>query len=142
MEDALRFAAAITGLCFAAVLPVACSRARSVSEGQLLYQENGCGSCHGIAGHGDGLAAAALPAKPTDFRNAAFFKRGAGENEIARTLAEGIPGVESSVSELHDTHHEFLMPKFDHLTLPERRSIALYVISLRAENHPEEGMKK
>ena len=32
---------------------------------------------------------------------------------------------------LHHTHHELLMPKFDHLTKTERRSIALYVISLR-----------
>jgi hypothetical protein len=35
---------------------------------------------------------------------------------------------------LHQTHHELLMPKFDHLTEIQRRSIALYVISLRTSD--------
>jgi len=50
---------------------------------------------------------------------------------IAQTLADGITGAESSIPALHHSHHEFVMPKFDHLTEMERRSIALYVISLR-----------
>ena len=52
---------------------------------------------------------------------------------IAKTLAEGI-AIEHSTPVLHQTHHELLMPKFDHLSETERRSIALYVISLRANN--------
>jgi len=50
---------------------------------------------------------------------------------IAKTLADGITGAETNIPVLHHSHHEFVMPKFDHLTELERRSIALYVISLR-----------
>jgi hypothetical protein len=42
--------------------------------------------------------------------------------------------MEHTTPALHQTHHELLMPKFDHLSENERRSIALYVISLRANN--------
>jgi hypothetical protein len=38
---------------------------------------------------------------------------------------------------LHHTHHELSMPSFAHLTELERRSIALYVISLR--NRPRDN---
>jgi hypothetical protein len=74
--------------------------------------------------------ASRLPATPIDFRNASLFKRGATEDDIAETLLEGISQVHT-IPILHQTHHELLMPKFDHLTKIERRSIALYVISLR-----------
>ena len=75
-----------------------------------------------------------LPASPIDFRNVSLFKRGTTEDAIAKTLAEGI-SIEHSTPVLHQTHHELLMPKFDHLTETERRSIALYVISLRADDN-------
>ena len=64
-----------------------------------------------------------------DLHVSALFKRGTRVDEIAKTLAEGI-AIDHSNPELHQTHHELLMPKFDHLTETERRSIALYVISL------------
>ncbi len=75
-----------------------------------------------------------LPASPIDFQNVSLFKRGTTEDAIAKTLAEGI-SIEHSTPVLHQTHHELLMPKFDHLTETERRSIALYVISLRADDN-------
>jgi len=75
--------------------------------------------------------AASLSDKPADLRNPALFKRGSGVEAIARTLAEGVLNAESPVPQLHHTHHELAMPKFDHLTDIERRSIALYVISLQ-----------
>ncbi len=74
--------------------------------------------------------AAKLPSRPADLHDPASFKRGAGESEIAKTLAEGISTAPPSVPQLHHTHHELLMPGFAHLTELERRSIALYVISL------------
>jgi hypothetical protein len=49
---------------------------------------------------------------------------------IATTLSEGVLGRDASVPQLNASHHQFIMPKFDHLTERERRSIALYVISL------------
>jgi hypothetical protein len=77
--------------------------------------------------------ASRLPASPIDFRNVSLFKKGTTESAIAKTLAEGI-SIEHTSPVLHQTHHELLMPKFDHLTETERRSIALYVISLRADD--------
>lgn len=102
----------------------------SVEVGRQLYTENGCASCHGPSGHGDGPSAATLPARPIDFRNVSQFKRGASEAAIAQTLAEGV-SIVHTLPQLHVTHHQLLMPKFDHLTETERRSIALYVISMR-----------
>jgi hypothetical protein len=75
--------------------------------------------------------ASALPYPPPDLRYPGSFIRGAGESEIAKTLAEGISLVQLSVPQLHHTHHELSMPRFAHLTEHERRSIARYVISLR-----------
>jgi cytochrome c553 len=111
---------------------VGCSRP-SVRQGRALYEANGCASCHGPEGHGDGPMASRLPASPIDFRNVSLFKKGTTESEIAKTLAEGV-SIEHTSPVLLQTHHELLMPKFDHLTEIERRSIALYVISLRASD--------
>ena len=111
---------------------VGCSRP-SVRQGRALYEANGCASCHGPEGHGDGPMAPRLPASPIDFRNVSLFKRGTTENAISKTLAEGI-SIAHTTPALHQTHHELLMPKFDHLTGIERRSLALYVISLRADD--------
>jgi mono/diheme cytochrome c family protein len=112
-------------------LLVACSRPTpTVSEGRSLYQANGCASCHGASGRGDGPLAAKLRFEPINLRDPALFSRGAGEMEIARTLAEGVNSAGTATPQLHHTHHELAMPKFDHLTELERRSIALYVISL------------
>jgi hypothetical protein len=107
-----------------------CSRP-SAAQGQVLYRANGCASCHGPQGHGDGPLAQHLPAVPIDFRNVALFKRGSNEDDIAETLLVGVSMVHT-VPALQLTHHVLLMPRFDHLTKTERRSIALYVISLRS----------
>jgi high-affinity iron transporter len=101
----------------------------SVSAGQELYETNGCANCHGRTGKGDGPAAIALPSKPADLRDTSRFKKGATEAQIAKTLKEGIEIVHVEPS-LEATHHIKAMPKFDHLSETERRSIALYIISL------------
>ena len=129
----LAFRAGVAG---GLVLFAACSRPTpSVSEGRLLYQANGCASCHGASGRGDGPIAVRLGSKPADLHDPGLFTRGAGEIEIAKTLAVGIHSAEASSPQLHRTHHELAMPKFDHLTEIERRSIALYVISLHVERN-------
>src|SRR5580704_1416512 len=85
-SSALRSGAA-TGVGCLAVLLAACARpAPSIKEGMSLYGANGCASCHGPSGHGDGPLASTLPSKPIDFRDPNLFKNGAGESEIARTL--------------------------------------------------------
>ena len=77
-----------------------------------------------------------LPAKPTDFRYGSLFKQGVTEDAIADTVKNGVSRTHN-VPALHLTHHELLMPKFDHLSKTERRSIALYVISLRTDGDSE-----
>lgn len=127
-------AMALIAVGLSAALLIGCSRpAPSAEAGRALYEANGCASCHGPSGHGDGPAAATLPAKPVDFRDASQFKKGASEAAIARTLAEGISSVHTMPA-LRTTHHMLLMPKFDHLTETERRSIALFVITMRSKN--------
>jgi len=112
----------------------ACGRAGpSVTEGRSLYLSNGCGSCHGLSGSGDGPVANTLRVRPTDLRQPALFSRGSGEEAIAKTLAEGILDTGANAEELHLTHHELSMPKFAHLSNSERHSIALYVRSLQTK---------
>jgi mono/diheme cytochrome c family protein len=102
----------------------------SVAEGRSLYETNGCASCHGPQGHGDGPLVARLPSRPIDLHYSSLFKRGADQDSIVQTLTEGVAIAHFS-PELQQTHHMLIMPKFDHLTETERRSIALYVISMR-----------
>jgi mono/diheme cytochrome c family protein len=101
----------------------------SVAEGRSLYEANGCASCHGPQGHGDGPLVAKLPSRPIDLHYSSLFKRGADQDSIVKTLTEGV-AITHFAPELQQTHHMLVMPKFDHLTETERRSIALYIISL------------
>lgn len=101
-------------------------------EGRMLYAENGCASCHGPEGHGDGSVSQTLDPRPRDFRDVAAFKRGFDVEAIARTLATGIlvDAAPASGTTGASSHHQQGMPKFDHLSEVERQSLALYVISL------------
>lgn len=120
-------AGAVFAFGFAALLAGCSPQGPSVEEGRTLYRMNGCASCHGVSGGGDGPVAASLPAKPTDLRNPALFTRGSSESAIAATLAVGIASQDPALSH---SHHELLMPGFGHLSEPERLAIARYVISL------------
>jgi mono/diheme cytochrome c family protein len=97
----------------------------SIREGRTLYQTNGCISCHGPDGHGDGPVGKTLTPVPRDFRDAGAFKNGTDVAAIARTLAAGL------------SVNGGRMPQFSHLTDAERRSLARFVMSLR-ENRREE----
>ncbi len=113
---------------------VGCSRGPSPSTeaGRDLYRQNGCGSCHGPEGHGDGPVGKTIETRPRDFRDAAAFKQGADIDSITATIATGvIGGLGDPRSPDHLHHHTQVMPRFDHLSEKERRSLALYVISLR-----------
>jgi high-affinity iron transporter len=94
-------------------------------EGKELYGENGCGTCHGASGHGDGPVAKTLDPPPRDFRDQAAFKNGIDVAEIAETIGTGVP-------------QGGRMPRFSHLTERERRSLALYVVTLREPSQTEE----
>jgi high-affinity iron transporter len=120
----------------AALLSVcACRETRpTAAEGASLYRQNGCVTCHGRTGHGDGPIAATLSARPRDFRDASAFKNGTSVEAIVSTLATGMgDGNTAPEHRGHGPEHEQrVMPRFDHLTEHERRSIAMFVISLRS----------
>ncbi|MEQ1907615.1 MAG: cytochrome c [Vicinamibacterales bacterium] len=112
----------------------ACSRAPepSAEAGRDLYAQNGCASCHGPNGHGDGPVGRTLETRPRDFRDASAFKQGTDITSIAETIATGVTGVpRGNGVAAHERHHSQVMPQFDHLSEWERRSLALHVISLR-----------
>jgi len=119
-------------MCCAGFLVGCSSLFPSVRRGQMLYQSNGCATCHGASGRGDGPLASKLGAAPANLQDLGHFKNGAGEEQIARTLAQGIVDPALAAAQQHHEHHELAMPKFDHLSETQRRSIALYVISLQA----------
>ncbi len=98
----------------------------------MLYAENGCASCHGPGGRGDGPVGQTLDPRPRDFQDVAAFKRGFDVEAIAHTLATGIlvPAAAATGATGAPSHHQQGMPKFDHLSEFERQSLALYVISL------------
>jgi cytochrome c553 len=116
------------------VVAVACQQRPlpTLREGRMLYAENGCASCHGAEGHGDGAVAPTLDPRPRDFRDVAAFKRGFDVEAIARTLATGILAEAAPATGASGApqHHQQGMPKFDHLTETERQSLALHIISL------------
>lgn len=90
----------------------------SLADGRELYRTNGCASCHGPEGFGDGPVGRTLTPPPRDFRDTLTFKAGRDADRIARMLAVGITAGGN-------------MPQYAHLTNMERASLALYVISLR-----------
>jgi high-affinity iron transporter len=108
----------------------ACTQPRespTIEAGRTLYADNGCASCHGARGHGDGPIAKSLDRKPRDFRVIADYKIGADTSSIAWVIANGLTvgGI---------------MPPFAHLTAVERQSMALFVVSLQ-ERTPTPGTR-
>lgn len=111
--------------CAAALLVVAAMVSACQSEppptlemGRDVYNVAGCISCHGRDGHGDGPSAGQLKAPPRDFRDASAFVNGRTVDDIALTIANGLIRGGSQ------------MPAFAHLSNQERKSLAVYVLSL------------
>jgi mono/diheme cytochrome c family protein len=90
----------------------------SLDLGREMYAVAGCASCHGRNGHGDGGSAGQLKSPPRDFRDGSAFTNGRTVDAIAVTIANGVLRNGSQ------------MPGFPHLTERERRSLALFVMSL------------
>ena len=93
--------------------------AAEVRQGKNLYATNGCGSCHGPDGRGDGPLAKTLAPPPRNFRDAQAFKNGATVDSVAQTIAVGL------------TRDGGQMQPYLHLSDRERRLLARFVISLR-----------
>lgn len=106
----------------------ACSveRTPTAVHGRALYAENGCVNCHGANGKGDGPVAKTLNPPPRNFTDEAAYKFGRDEASIAATLARGLEKEGAK------------MPAFAHLNDEERRSLALFVISLHDSAAEEE----
>jgi copper(I)-binding protein len=94
-------------------------RAAEIEQGQALYAANGCGTCHGATGSGDGPVARTLSPPPRDFRDASAFKNGADPTSVANTIATGL------------TRDGGQMQSYFHLSGRERFLLARFVISLR-----------
>lgn len=89
------------------------SQSASLKKGREVYEQN-CVACHGLAGRGDGPAAAAIPgAKPRDFTRG-LFKFGRGPEELFGTITRGIDGS--------------AMPSWASLPEEERRAVVRYVL--------------
>lgn len=114
-----------TRLLVSALACVACSAPEipTVALGRELYTGNGCASCHGPTGHGDGFIAKTMDMPPRDFRNVSAFKNGTDAPAIAESIRRGIGNATQ-------------MPAFTHLTEHERLSLALYVIAVHDSTPP------
>jgi len=122
----------------AALVVASCAREPlpTVREGRALYAENGCGGCHGPTGRGDGTVAATLDPRPRDFHDPAAFKHGFDVAAIAATIATGmlVEAAPATGATGAPVHHQQGMPRFPHLSVVERQSLALYVMSLRGSS--------
>ena len=97
----------------------AVEQAAALAErGKELFVRNGCQTCHGNQGRGDGSLAASLNPKPRDFRDRTAYKKGNGVEQIAATIGTGLPPA---------------MPGYSHLTGQSRRQLAYFVASLQAD---------
>lgn len=86
-------------------------------HGQELFVANGCQTCHGERGHGDGPAGQALQPPPRNFQSVADYKQGSTVDDITNTLLTGVPGTP--------------MAAYAHLSEADRRAIAQYVVYLQ-----------
>ena len=95
----------------------ASSMSAEAQRGQELFTTNGCQTCHGERGHGDGPAGQALQPPPRNFQNVADYKQGSTVDDITNTLLTGVPGTP--------------MAAYAHLSEADRRAIAEYVVHLQ-----------
>lgn len=95
------------------------ARASAIEQGKSLYAANGCGTCHGLTGRGDGPMAKTLSPPPRDFRDSSAFKNGTDPAVVASTIATGL------------TRDGGQMQPYLHLSDRERLLLARFVISLR-----------
>lgn len=69
------------------LLLLALSPVTARADGAATYAAT-CTACHGAAGHGDGAAAAALPVKPANFSDPAFWST-RKDDQVKKAIKEG-----------------------------------------------------
>jgi mono/diheme cytochrome c family protein len=101
----------------------------TVAQGKRLYEETGCGRCHGTLGRGDGPSAPTLkddfgfPIRAADLSQPWTFRGGSTREDIFRTMSTGFNGTP--------------MPAFvDGLTPEQRWAITDFILSLSGGEGP------
>jgi len=84
----------ILGITF--LIPADSKAEGDAAKGGEVYQSY-CATCHGDAGKGDGIAAAALDPKPRDLSNAEYVS-GLTDAHIKKVVTEGGPSVGMSAA--------------------------------------------
>ena len=104
----------------------------SIELGRALYEETGCGECHGTLGRGDGPSAPTLeddlglPIRAADLTQSWTFRGGSSREDIFRTMTTGLNGTP--------------MPSFDEALTPEQRwAITDFMVSLSVSGSGEPG---
>ncbi len=85
--------------------------------GKEKYVQNGCHTCHGMEGYGDGPAGKVLKPPPRNYRDLNSYRQGHTSDEIVNTLLTGVPGT--------------TMAPYPHISEKDRLAIAAYVIYLQ-----------
>ena len=106
------------------------STPESIELGRALYDETGCGECHGTLGRGDGPSAPTLeddlglPIRAADLTQSWTFRGGSSREDIFRTMTTGLNGTP--------------MPSFDEALTPEQRwAITDFMVSLSLSGSTE-----
>jgi cytochrome c len=101
----------------------------SIELGKKLYEETGCGRCHGTLGRGDGPSAPTLkddwghPIRSADLAQSWTFRGGSSREDIFRTMSTGLNGTP--------------MPSFLEALNPEQRwAITDFIVSLGGNKGP------
>ena len=67
------------------------NNAADIAAGKALFKKNGCVTCHGEEGKGDGPSGPALKAR--NLTKPDTFKQGTSQAEIAQSILTGVPGT-------------------------------------------------
>lgn len=91
----------------------------AIARGKQIYLKQGCASCHGNEGRGDGqqtmVDAEGLPTRPRDF-TLGIFKGSDDSTSVYRRIALGMPGTP--------------MPSSSNLTTEQKVDLTQYILSL------------
>ena len=108
------------------------STEESIARGRVLYEEQGCASCHGDVGRGDGASAPTLEddagdaIKAADLTQRWTYRGGPTKEDIYRTFSTGLNGTP--------------MPSYaDSLEVEDRQHLVNYVYSLGDGDDPGYG---
>lgn len=105
-------------------------QAQDAARGKEVYNGAGaCASCHGALGKGDGAAAMALNPKPRDFSLGTFSYDTDGDGKKG-TEADLVNIITKGASAFGGSPMMVARPD---LTESDRRSLAMYVLSLKAK---------